>query len=47
MNTLKIFLFMLELSTHFALLDQDREGFDLEMVTSPQGISARAGGAPC
>jgi hypothetical protein len=32
MNTLKIFLFMLELITHFALLDHDREGFSLEMI---------------
>jgi hypothetical protein len=32
MNTLKIFLFMLELTTHFALLDHDREGFSLEMI---------------
>lgn len=34
MNTLKIFLFMLELATHFALLDHGREGFSLEMVAS-------------
>jgi hypothetical protein len=32
MNTLKIFLFMLELTTHFALLDHAREGFSLEMI---------------
>jgi hypothetical protein len=34
MNTLKIFLFMLEIATHVSLVEHGREGFSLELVAS-------------